>query len=146
MPTDQFPTENPFLTDFCTSVRLLYQSSLPGIVRQSSVQLQTSNHLVVQFGITHARKLDEIGIRWSGNEVTVDFLPGGPNCTPLCLKDNYSLRWISLNFSSPKLSANEKEDVETIVNNVYSLSQEYKPQLRFLIGHSAVIKVAGVRR
>ncbi len=139
--------ELPFLTELCTSVKSIYATAHDTEIRMVSVRLDTpSNWLVVQFGITHARKLDEIGIRWSGKEVTVDFLPGGPNCTPLCLKDDHGLRWITLDFSSPKLTTTEKEDVETIVNNVYSLCQEYKPFLRFLIGHSAKVKVAGTKK
>lgn len=139
--------ELPFLTEFCTSIKSIYATAHDTEIRLVSVRLDTpSNWLIIQFGITHARKQDEIGVRWSGNEVTVDFLPGGPNCTPLCLKDNSGLRWITLDFSSPKLTAKEKEDVETIVNNVYGLSQHYKPYLRYLIGHSAVVKIAGVKR
>ncbi len=139
--------ELPFLTEFCTSIKSIYATTHQTEIRTVSLRIDApSNWLIIQFGITHARKLDEIGVRWIGNEVMVDFLPGGPNCTPLCLKDNYSCRWITLDFSSPKLTTKEKEDVETIVNNVYGLCQHYKPCLRYLIGHSAVVKIAGVRR
>ncbi len=140
--------ETTFLLDFALQIKQTYEHAPPGLVRFRSVNLDSkSNWLIFQFGITHARKLDEIGIRWSGNEVTVDFLPGGTKTNTVCFIDDYGLRWVMLDCSRSchVPSEGEKKDIERILTNVYAIANHYKPMLRFLIGHSSQIKTIGVK-
>lgn len=132
-----------FYLDFCTRLKQAYEVSPPGKVRLTSVKRDVPNHwLIIQFGIAHRRVFDEIGIRWSGNEVTVDFLPGGAATNSICFIDDYGLRWVQLDYSkaAPTLSSNEKADIERILRNIYAIAQHYKPMLRFILGHSSVLK------
>jgi hypothetical protein len=136
-------SKTTFLLDFCCQVKHAYEHTPPAKVRFNSINLDSaSNWLVFQFGIDHLRKTDEIGIRWSRNEVTVDFLPGGTASNTVCFKDNHGLRWVFLDCSRACLTPTkqEKDDIERIVTNVYVIAHHYKPNLRFLIGHSSQIK------
>lgn len=117
--------------------------SPPGKVRLTSVKRDVPNHwLIIQFNIAHRRVVDEVGIRWSGNEVTVDFLPGGATTNSICFIDDYGLRWVTLDYSkaAPTLSISEKADIERILGNIYATSQHYKPYLRFILGHLSVLR------
>lgn len=132
-----------FLLDFASQVKSAYLAFAPSPVRLISVNNDAPNNwLIMQFGITHARKLDEIGIRWSGDEVTVDFLPGGSTTCNVCFKDNYGLRWVMLDCSRSSLhfTKQEKADIERIITNVYAIAQHYKNELQFIIGHSAEVR------
>ncbi|MGL4620519.1 MAG: hypothetical protein ACRCZS_15885 [Chroococcidiopsis sp.] len=132
-----------FYIDFCTQIKETYEISPPGKVRLTSVKRDVPNHwLIIQFNIAHRRVVDEVGIRWSGNEVTVDFLPGGATTNSICFIDDYGLRWVSLDYSkaAPTLSQREKADIERMLTNIYAIAQYYKPYLRFILGHLSVLK------
>lgn len=142
----------PFYTDFCTQIKESYEVSPPGRVFSTIVRRDLPNNwILLQFNLDHPRKTDEIGIRWSGTEVTVDFLPGlamaspvrgATFASPICCLDNYGLRWVTLDYSKAavKLSKQEKNDIERIITNVYGIAQYYKPYLRFILGHSAKVR------
>lgn len=146
-----------FYVDFCTQIKQAYEVSPPGKVRLTSVKRDVPNHwLIIQFGIAHRRVQDEVGVRWSGDEVTVDFLPGGAATNSICFIDDYGLRWVSLDYSkaAPTLSISEKADIEKaslrrnystakcrrILRNIYAIAQHYKPYLQFILGHSSVLR------
>lgn len=143
----------PFLLDFITRIKQAYETEPPGKVFSTIVKRDLPNNwLTLQFNIHHARKVDEIGIRWSGNELTVDFLPGGAMASPvraatfaipICFIDDYGLRWVQMNYSKacPVLKPQDKADIERIITNIYGITQFYKPQLRFILGHSSKVQV-----
>lgn len=143
-------TESFFL-DFTRRVKQAYEYAPPGKITLVTADLDScGNWLVIQFNLAGAsRKLDEIGIRWSGDEVTVDFLPGGTTTNSVCFVDDYGLRWVMLDCSRTCLipSINrEKKDIERIVECVYAIAQYYKPQLRFLIGDSAKVRLVAAQK
>ncbi|MGL5926222.1 MAG: hypothetical protein ACRC32_25285 [Chroococcidiopsis sp.] len=134
----------PFLLDFITRIKQAYETEPPGRVFSTIVKRDLPNNwIILQFNIHHTRKVDEVGIRWSGNELTVDFLPGGAIAIPICFIDDYGLRWVQMNYSKacPVLKPQDKADIERILTNIYQITQFYKPQLRFILGHSSKVQV-----
>lgn len=132
-----------FLVDFSRKIEKVYESAPPGKVRSCIVNLDTNdNWLVFQFNIAHTRTSDEIGIRFKRDELTVEFLPGGSATNAVSFFDNYGLRWVMLDLARDcrKLNEREKAKIERIIANVYSVAQDYKPQLQFLIGSSAKVR------
>lgn len=132
-----------FFLDFTRKVQQIYSFSPLGKVNSVTAELDSpDNWLIIQFNIVHNRQRDEIGIRWSGNEITVDFLPGGTTTNSVCFIDDHGLRWVMLDCSKTCLipTKNEKKDIERIITGIYATSRHYKPQLKFIIGHSAKVR------
>ena len=132
-----------FLLDFITQIKQAYEAEPPGRVFSVIDKPDLSNKwLILQFNIDHPRKVDEIGIRWSDMELTVDFLPASALAVPICFIDNRGLRWITLDYfkSCQVLNKKEKADIERILTNIYAIAQYYKPYLRFVLKNSSVLK------
>lgn len=126
----------PFLLNFCQEVQAVYLQNSPGLLRRTWVELDQDNHaLTFRFGIAHPRGVDEMGIRFIGCDITVDFLPGAA-ITPLCILDKYGLRWIKLSYFSAcqPLGEGEQQLVEDLSLEIYELCCHREEALRLVLG------------
>lgn len=119
----------PFFDEFCESVKAIYDAAYPYLIDVYDVELELDHkEISFRFYLRNARLQDDLYIRLRDDgEITCD-LSLGYTDLPVCAIDNYGMRWITQGNHTIS-----KKPVEAMVREIYLLSHEYKPYLRFLL-------------
>lgn len=121
----------PFFDDFCLGIEAIYEAAYPYLIDVYDVELDLDHkEISFRFYLRNARLEDDLYIRLRDDgEITCD-LSLGYTDLPVCAIDNYGMRWITYGNH-----ISSKKPVEAMVREIYLLSHEYKPYLRFLLGN-----------
>lgn len=124
----------PFIDDFCHRVITIYKDYAPSFVAPTDIEIDYDEQWIYfRFYIIHPRLEDHILVRSQDGKINCNLCLGASTISIVTGEiDSYGTRWIVPPGAS--LSDHTKSRAEPTLSKIYRLTQEYKPQLLFVLG------------